>query len=96
MKILRKCRDCGSEFTITDKQKRKFLEKNMPLPTRCTTCRAKNRQYITKMCQDCKVAFQISVLNCEWFARRGLSEPERCPECRQKRNMKKANKVEQL
>lgn len=92
MKIKRFCRDCGKEFELTEKQKEGYLKKNMPLPTRCITCRAKNRQYITKQCLDCKLPFQISVLNCEWYARHGLKEPERCPECRQKRKQKKQQK----
>lgn len=39
-----KCRDCGTEFVISEEEKEWYENKNFVLPTRCKDCRQKRRQ----------------------------------------------------
>lgn len=89
--ITRNCRSCGKEFNIYPKQQEKFREKDMELPTRCISCRAKNRAIEYKPCKDCEVPFPTTELEREWYYKKGFNEPERCLECRTKRREEKKN-----
>lgn len=41
--IIKKCKDCGAEFTITADNKKWYEEKGFSLPERCEECRAKRK-----------------------------------------------------
>ena len=41
--IIKKCKDCGSEFTITEDNKKWYEEKGFQLPVRCADCRKKRK-----------------------------------------------------
>ena len=89
--IIKNCRNCGLAFSITPKQQEGFKEKDMNEPSRCPSCRAKNRLFTHKACKDCNEIFGISELEKEWFAKKGFEEPERCLECRKKRREAQKN-----
>lgn len=81
----RKCKDCGKEFYITPNKQKEFAEKGFPLPTRCMSCRGKNRMYVYKPCKECGEPFPTSELEKEWYQKKGFAPPERCVDCRAQR-----------
>lgn len=42
--IYKVCKQCGSNFYITDKDQNFFNEKGLELPKRCFTCRKQNKR----------------------------------------------------
>lgn len=44
----KKCRECGQEFVLTDKESQWFQQRNLQLPVRCKSCRNK-RKYKKQM-----------------------------------------------
>jgi DNA-directed RNA polymerase subunit RPC12/RpoP len=83
--ITRKCRNCNKEFSISPQKQEELKERGMQLPSRCPSCRSKNRIFIHKTCKVCGECFSITELEREWFVAKGFNEPERCLECRIKR-----------
>lgn len=43
MNIVKKCKDCGAEFTITEENKKWYEEKGLNIPVRCEACRKKRK-----------------------------------------------------
>lgn len=41
--IVKKCKDCNDEFTITEDEKKWFEEKGLHLPERCGGCRKRRK-----------------------------------------------------
>lgn len=37
------CRDCNSQFTVTEDNQKWFAERNLHIPERCPECRKKRR-----------------------------------------------------
>lgn len=89
--IVKNCRNCSKEFRITPKRRVAFEAKGMDEPSRCPSCRSKNRLFIHKECKECGEIFAISELEKEWYAKKGFEEPERCLECRKKRREAQKN-----
>lgn len=46
--VTKKCKDCGTQFTITEENQKWFEEKGFHLPERCVECR-KKRKNATKV-----------------------------------------------
>ena len=38
-----KCKECGNEFELTEKEKKFFIDKGLELPKRCKECRLRRR-----------------------------------------------------
>lgn len=41
--LVKKCKDCGKEFTITEDNQKWYEEKGFNLPERCVPCRKKRK-----------------------------------------------------
>lgn len=41
--LIKKCKDCGTEFTITAGQSQWYVDKGFQLPERCEDCRKKRK-----------------------------------------------------
>jgi DNA replicative helicase MCM subunit Mcm2 (Cdc46/Mcm family) len=39
-----KCRDCGTEFSVDEKEQKWFESKGLQMPKRCKACRDKRKQ----------------------------------------------------
>ena len=41
--MLKKCKECGQEFELTDKEAQWFIERQLTPPARCKSCRSKRK-----------------------------------------------------
>ena len=41
--LIKKCKDCGESFTITETNKKWFEDRGLHLPERCEDCRKKRK-----------------------------------------------------
>ena len=83
--MIRKCKVCSAEFTITPDKQQMFAEKGLSYPEHCYDCREKKRTFEGLSCVDCGAEFQINQLEKEWYEGKGMSIPKRCPKCRAER-----------
>lgn len=79
------CRECGNQFTLTDKQIDFYIQHGFEEPTRCQECRRKKRQVEYIPCKDCGKIFTMNGLEMEFYEGKGLKMPKRCLDCRRKR-----------
>lgn len=39
-----KCKECGNEFELTEKEEKFFIDRKLELPKRCKDCRVRRRE----------------------------------------------------
>jgi len=86
--LLLSCRDCESNFFVSDKEQSFFTEKGLTMPTRCYPCRQEKKaqrqgpQPMRISCKDCQTEFIHSVASQQHYEENGWSAPVRCVDCR--------------
>jgi len=79
------CRECGNQFTLTDKQIDFYIQHGFEEPTRCQKCRREKRRMEYVPCKDCGIVFSMDGLEMKFYEKQGFMMPKRCPTCRKRR-----------
>jgi predicted RNA-binding Zn-ribbon protein involved in translation (DUF1610 family) len=79
------CRECGNQFTLTDKQIDFYIQHGFEEPIRCQKCRREKRRMEYVPCKDCGIVFSMDGLEMKFYEKQGFMMPKRCPTCRKRR-----------
>jgi len=83
MVIYNKCKSCGQDFPIYDKEQEYIKEKQFDMPTRCRKCREKLKGIHPTIftCKDCGKEFRLTNKEYNFYTSRNLEIPKRCKSC---------------
>lgn len=94
--IVRTCKDCGDEFTVSASEQKFYSEHGLEFPQRCPNCRDARKQAKVITCVECGTQFTMMAGEIDFYERNGFQLPKRCPECRKARKQRNENRTEEV